>query len=288
MIAYNALPPYPEWSDDWAEVWEEHLDRNEPYLLKWFRAPDRLPTTGANGSVGTSPIEIVRCPVFLIGGWRDGYPNPPLRLYSRAALSEEGADRAVESPAARRRRPRPAHRSPARGRALARPLVRRRAERRHGRAAGRRVHAARREARRRSARLRRHLARRVGMAGARCVASACCTLPRTAALGDEPGGDGCRRAALRPHRRRDGGALVGRNPLRPARRPAAGRGASRSLHVAAARGGRARDRTTARRAARDDLGARDRLLRQPRPTSLRTGRRTSSRRACSTSRDATR
>ena len=22
MIAYNAMPPYPEWSDDWAAVWE--------------------------------------------------------------------------------------------------------------------------------------------------------------------------------------------------------------------------------------------------------------------------
>ena len=23
----------------------------------------------------------IACPVFMIGGWRDGYPNPPLRLY---------------------------------------------------------------------------------------------------------------------------------------------------------------------------------------------------------------
>src|SRR5690242_1256543 len=36
MIAYNALPPYPEWSEDWAGVWSEHLERNEPYLLKWL------------------------------------------------------------------------------------------------------------------------------------------------------------------------------------------------------------------------------------------------------------
>ena len=21
MIAYNALPPYPEWSEDWAAIW---------------------------------------------------------------------------------------------------------------------------------------------------------------------------------------------------------------------------------------------------------------------------
>jgi uncharacterized protein len=23
----------------------------------------------------------IRCPAFLIGGWRDGYTNPPLRLF---------------------------------------------------------------------------------------------------------------------------------------------------------------------------------------------------------------
>ena len=37
MVAWNALPPYPDWSDDWAAVWQEHLDGNEPYLLEWFR-----------------------------------------------------------------------------------------------------------------------------------------------------------------------------------------------------------------------------------------------------------
>ncbi|MGH2522174.1 MAG: CocE/NonD family hydrolase, partial [Anaerolineales bacterium] len=32
------------------------------------------------GSVRDFP-ERIKCPAFLIGGWRDGYPNPPLRLY---------------------------------------------------------------------------------------------------------------------------------------------------------------------------------------------------------------
>jgi putative CocE/NonD family hydrolase len=81
MVAWNALPPYPEWSDDWAEVWQEHLDGNEPYLLEWFRHQVDS-DYWANGSVGRA-VERVRCPAFLIGGWRDGYPNPPLRLFSR-------------------------------------------------------------------------------------------------------------------------------------------------------------------------------------------------------------
>ena len=81
MVAWNALPPYAEWSDDWAEVWQEHLDGNEPYLLEWFRHQVDS-DYWSNGSVGRA-VERVRCPSFLIGGWRDGYPNPPLRLFSR-------------------------------------------------------------------------------------------------------------------------------------------------------------------------------------------------------------
>jgi uncharacterized protein len=79
MIAYNALPPDPRWSTDWADVWREHLQNNEPYLLKWLEHQ----IDGEywrQGSVGDVADQIA-CPTYLIGGWRDGYPNPPLRLY---------------------------------------------------------------------------------------------------------------------------------------------------------------------------------------------------------------
>jgi hypothetical protein len=80
MIAFNALPSYPDWSgEDWATVWEEHLAHNEPYMLKWFRNQSDSPYW-RHGSVRDIP-DSIKCPVFMIGGWRDGYPNPPLRLY---------------------------------------------------------------------------------------------------------------------------------------------------------------------------------------------------------------
>lgn len=80
MVARNALPPPPEWSGGaWAQVWEQHLAHDEPYLLKWYRHQTDGPYW-RNGSVRDAP-EHIRCPAFLIGGWRDGYPNPPLRLY---------------------------------------------------------------------------------------------------------------------------------------------------------------------------------------------------------------
>jgi uncharacterized protein len=80
MTAYNAMPPYPEWSGaDWARIWSAHLADNEPYYLKWLSHQTDGPYW-RHGSVRDIPERIV-CPVFMIGGWRDGYPNPPLRLY---------------------------------------------------------------------------------------------------------------------------------------------------------------------------------------------------------------
>jgi uncharacterized protein len=80
MIAYNVMPPYPEWSGgDWAAIWEHHIASNEPYLLKWLHHQIDGPYW-RNGSV-RDVADRIRCPAFLIGGWRDGYPNPPLRLF---------------------------------------------------------------------------------------------------------------------------------------------------------------------------------------------------------------
>ncbi|HEX9598522.1 MAG TPA: CocE/NonD family hydrolase [Gaiellaceae bacterium] len=80
MIAFNALPPDPEWAgDDWARIWQQHLAGDEPYLLEWLRHQTDGPYW-RQGSVREVAGRI-RCPVFMIGGWRDGYPNPPLRLY---------------------------------------------------------------------------------------------------------------------------------------------------------------------------------------------------------------
>jgi predicted acyl esterase len=82
MVAFNALPPAPAPSlSNWAEIWEEHLRSDEPYVLEWLRHQIDGPYW-RNGSVG-DVAERIRCPVFMIGGWRDGYPNPPLRLFER-------------------------------------------------------------------------------------------------------------------------------------------------------------------------------------------------------------
>jgi hypothetical protein len=80
MIAWNAMPPHPEWSGgSWAKKWERHMSGNKPYLLTWYQNQTDSPFW-RHGSVRYS-VERIRCPVFMIGGWRDGYMNSPLRLY---------------------------------------------------------------------------------------------------------------------------------------------------------------------------------------------------------------
>ncbi len=80
MVAMNALPPIPELAGPhWAELWKERLEHNEPYLFKWMKQQ----VDGAywrNGSLRPG-YDRIECPVFLIAGWRDGYPNPMLRAY---------------------------------------------------------------------------------------------------------------------------------------------------------------------------------------------------------------
>jgi putative CocE/NonD family hydrolase len=79
MVAYNALPPDPQWCEDWAQIWQEHLDGNEPYQLTWLANQVDAPYW-RQCSVGEI-ADSIKCPVFMIGGWADGYRNAPLRLY---------------------------------------------------------------------------------------------------------------------------------------------------------------------------------------------------------------
>ena len=88
MIGMNAMPPYPEYSgEDWARIWEEHLEHNTPYLLKWLENQ----TDGEYWRPGSlcGRYDQIQCSVFMIGGWRDGYPNPPLRTFRNLAVPKK-------------------------------------------------------------------------------------------------------------------------------------------------------------------------------------------------------
>ena len=78
MIGMNAMPPYPEYSGArWAELWEDRLEQNNPYLLTWLANQ----TDGEYWRPGSirGRYHDIKASALLIGGWRDGYCNAPLR-----------------------------------------------------------------------------------------------------------------------------------------------------------------------------------------------------------------
>ena len=80
MVARNGLPPYREAvGDRWSEIWRQRLKESEPYLLKWIshQVEDDY---WAVGSIA-GRYDRIRAAALLIGGWNDGYPTPPLRVY---------------------------------------------------------------------------------------------------------------------------------------------------------------------------------------------------------------
>ena len=81
MVSWGALPPSHELPVDEADaIWREHLEHVAPCLVDWL-APQTDEPYWRTGSVAhLSTASSVRC--SLIGGWRDGYPNPPLRLFA--------------------------------------------------------------------------------------------------------------------------------------------------------------------------------------------------------------
>ena len=84
MIAWNAMPTDAiVASDAVRQDVEDRVAGAQPYLLAWLRHQVDGPYW-RQGSVADLADRIT-CPAFLIGGWRDGYPNPPLRLFERLA-----------------------------------------------------------------------------------------------------------------------------------------------------------------------------------------------------------
>ena len=82
MVAMNALPPLPALAgEDLDEIWRSRLDQNQPYLLQWMaHQVDGDYWRGA--SLGPD-YDRIQCPVFLIAGWRDGYVNAQLRMFTQ-------------------------------------------------------------------------------------------------------------------------------------------------------------------------------------------------------------
>jgi putative CocE/NonD family hydrolase len=79
MLAYMTRPPDPELvGERWRELWLDRLDHLPFFSARWLEHQHR-DGFWKHGSV-CEHFAAITCPVFAVGGWTDGYPNPIPRL----------------------------------------------------------------------------------------------------------------------------------------------------------------------------------------------------------------
>jgi uncharacterized protein len=89
MLGYNARPPDPHnVGDGWRELWLDRLERTPPYAPTWL-SHQRYDAFWKHGSV-CEDYAAITCPVYLVGGWADGYPNAIPRLLAGLSSPRKG------------------------------------------------------------------------------------------------------------------------------------------------------------------------------------------------------
>ncbi len=78
MLAMNLMPPTnTDREGRWYRVWMDRLEHSVPYVLPWFDHPD-YDEYWSSKAVDPATITI---PTFIIGGWRDIFPEGMPALY---------------------------------------------------------------------------------------------------------------------------------------------------------------------------------------------------------------
>ena len=89
MLSFNAMAPDPAIAGEaWREMWLDRIDSVDPYEHEWLRH-QRRDDYWKHGSV-CEDLSAIRCPVYAIGGWADGYSEAVLRLVEGLGAPSRG------------------------------------------------------------------------------------------------------------------------------------------------------------------------------------------------------
>lgn len=89
MLAYLSQPPDPlAVGEGWRRMWHERLERMPPFIEHWL-AHQRRDAYWRQGSA-CERYEAIRCPVFAVGGWSDGYRDMVLRVLEHVSAPARG------------------------------------------------------------------------------------------------------------------------------------------------------------------------------------------------------
>jgi len=89
MFDHNACPPDPHLvGERWREMWMERLEGSGLWLEKWLRH-QRRDDYWKHGSV-CEDFSAIKCPVYAVSGWADGYCNAVFRLLTGLQVPRKG------------------------------------------------------------------------------------------------------------------------------------------------------------------------------------------------------
>jgi putative CocE/NonD family hydrolase len=89
LLANGAYPPDPEIvGARWREMWRERIEQLVPFPALWLQHQWR-DAFWRHGSV-CEDYAAIRCPVYAIGGWADGYSNAVPRLLAGLSCPKKG------------------------------------------------------------------------------------------------------------------------------------------------------------------------------------------------------
>lgn len=89
MLAFNSLPPDPAIvGDRWRDMWHERLRGSGLWLDQWLSHQRR--SDYWRGSSVCENYSAIRCPVFAVGGWADGFTDAVFRLLKQLEVPRLG------------------------------------------------------------------------------------------------------------------------------------------------------------------------------------------------------
>jgi len=89
MFAYNSCPPDPQLvGKKWRDMWLERLEGSGLWLKKWLEH-QRYDDYWKHSSV-CMDYDAIKCPVYAMGGWADGYSNTVFRLVKNLKVPFKG------------------------------------------------------------------------------------------------------------------------------------------------------------------------------------------------------
>lgn len=88
-FSISNTPPDPDIvGDRWREMWQERLENNGLWMMDWFRH-QRRDEFYAHGSVCEN-YDDIEIPVYMVGGWADGYTNAIFRTLDHLTCPRKG------------------------------------------------------------------------------------------------------------------------------------------------------------------------------------------------------